>query len=102
MDRLEPYGAQNPRPRLLAGGLQIVGEPRKMGGGERHLQFRVKQGSTNLRCVAWGMAERADELMSAGGQCCLAFTPKINDWNQQRRIDLDVADFQAGPEAKLG
>jgi single-stranded-DNA-specific exonuclease len=101
IDRLEPYGAHNPRPKFLAGDLQVVGEPRRMGGGERHLSFRVQQGKTALRAVAWGMADRAEELMSDGGRCCLAFTPRINEWNGYRSVELEVIDFQAGPRARL-
>ena len=55
---LEPYGSGNPQPLFLAGGLQIVGEPRKVGGGERHLSFRVRQGTREIRCIAFGRAER--------------------------------------------
>ena len=102
IDRLEPYGAENRRPLFLAGDLQVVGEPRKVGGGERHLSFRVKQGATVLKAIAFGMGERAEELMSAGGACCLAFTPKVNEWQGRRNIDLEVADFQAGATARLG
>jgi single-stranded-DNA-specific exonuclease len=102
IDRLEPYGAQNPRPRFLAAELQVVGVPRRIGGGERHLTFRVRQGTTSLRAIAWGMGERAEELMSAEGRCCLAFTPKINEWNGYRNIELEVIDFQPGPRARLG
>jgi single-stranded-DNA-specific exonuclease len=102
IDRLEPYGAQNPRPRFLAAELQVVGEPRRIGGGERHLSFRVRQGTTNLRAIAWGMGDRVEELMSAGGRCCLAFTPKINEWNGYRKVELEVADFQPGGQARLG
>jgi single-stranded-DNA-specific exonuclease len=102
IDRLEPYGANNPRPRFLAGGLQIMGEPRRIGGGERHLSFRVRQTGTNLRAVAFGLGDRLEELISAGGQCCLAFTPRINEWNGMRSIELEVSDFQAGPQARLG
>jgi single-stranded-DNA-specific exonuclease len=102
IDRLEPYGASNPRPRFLAGGLQIVGEPRRIGGGERHLSFRVRQAGANLRAVAFGLGDRLEELISAGGQCCLAFTPRINEWNGMRNIELDVSDFQAGAQARLG
>jgi single-stranded-DNA-specific exonuclease len=40
--------------------------------------------------------------MSAGGACCLAFTPKLNEWQGWRSVDLEVADFQAGPRARLG
>jgi single-stranded-DNA-specific exonuclease len=102
LDRLEPYGAANRRPMFLAGGLQVKGEPRKVGNGERHLSFRVSQQGTVSKVIAWGMAERAEELMSAGGACCLAFTPKRNEWQGWRSIDLEVTDFQAGGQARLG
>jgi single-stranded-DNA-specific exonuclease len=102
IDRLEPYGAQNPRPRFLAGGLQIVGEPKRIGGGERHLSFRVRQQGSAIRAVAFGMAERLAELLSAGGRCCLAFTPRINEWNDMRNVEIEVSDFQPGEQARLG
>ncbi|HEY1379236.1 MAG TPA: single-stranded-DNA-specific exonuclease RecJ [Gemmataceae bacterium] len=102
IDKLEPYGAQNPRPKFLAADLEVVGEPRRIGGGERHLTFRVRQGTTAVRCIAWGMAERLDELMSRERRCCLAATPKVNEWNGYRAVELEVADFQPGPTAALG
>jgi single-stranded-DNA-specific exonuclease len=102
IDRLEPYGASNPRPRFLAAELQVVGEPRRIGGGERHLTFRVRQGTASLRAIAWGLGDRAEELMAAGGHCCVAFTPRINEWNGYRSIELEVIDFQPGPRARLG
>jgi single-stranded-DNA-specific exonuclease len=101
LDRLEPYGADNRRPLFLAGGLELIGEPRKVGNGERHLSFRVRQQGTTLRAIAFGMADRAEELTSAGGRCCLAFTPKLNEWQGWRSIDLEVTDFQPGARARL-
>jgi single-stranded-DNA-specific exonuclease len=101
IDRLEPYGSHNPRPRFLAAELQVVGEPRRIGGGERHLSFRVRQGGTNLRTIAFGMGDRVDALMADGGRCCLAFTPRINEWNGYRTIELEATDFQAGPRPQL-
>jgi single-stranded-DNA-specific exonuclease len=101
LDRLEPYGAENRRPVFLAGGLQVVGEPRKVGGGERHLMFRVRQGGVTLRAIAFSMADRVEELMSAGGACCLAATPKLNEWRDMRSVDLEVVDLQAGATARL-
>jgi len=85
----------------LAGGLQVVGEPRRLGGGERHLSFRVRQEGTTLRAIAFGMGDRVEELMSAQGFCCLAFTPRINEWNGFRNIELEVVDLQAGRQARL-
>ncbi len=101
LDQLEPFGAENPRPCFLAGDLQVVGVPRRIGGGERHLSFRVRQQETSLRAVAWSMADRLDELMSAEGRCCLVFTPRINEWQGYRSIELEVIDFQPGPRARL-
>ncbi len=101
LDRLEPYGAENGRPVFLAGGLQILGVPRRIGQGERHLSFRVRQETVEKRAVAWGMGDRLDELMSAEGKCCLAFTPRVNEWQGYRSIEMEVTDFQPGPQARL-
>lgn len=102
LDKLEPYGADNPRPRFLAGGLELVGEPRRIGKDERHLNFRVKQNGASLRAVAWGMGDRLDELVSGDRKLCVAFTPRVNDWQGNRTIELEVCDFQPGPVARLG
>jgi single-stranded-DNA-specific exonuclease len=102
LNRLEPYGAENPRPRFLAGGLEVVGDPRRLGNGERHLSFRVKQNGTGMRAIAFGLGDRMEELMSGDRKCCLAFTPKVNEWQGNRTIELEVCDFQAGGVARLG
>lgn len=100
--RLEPYGAENPKPRFMTGGLEISGEVKKIGKDERHLSFFVRQGLTRMRAVAFGMSERLEELMSEGGKCCLAYTPVINEWQGRRSVEIQVNDFQPGPEARLG
>ena len=102
IEKLEPYGADNHRPRFLAAGLTVDGTPRRMGGGERHLSFRVNQGGTRMRAVAFGMGDRLDELMSDGGRCCLVFTPKINEWNGNRTVEMEVIDARAGHDPGLG
>lgn len=100
--KLEPYGAGNAKPKFLASGLKVE-VPRLMGQGEakRHLSFRARQGDTVIRCVAWNMAERLDELMSAGGDCCVAFTPKINEWNGNKSLELQVIDLKPGKTVEL-
>jgi single-stranded-DNA-specific exonuclease len=101
LDRLEPYGAGNARPVFLAGDLEVLGTPRRIGNGERHMSFRVRQGGTDMRAIAFGMGDRLDELMSQGGKCCLVFTPRINEWQGYRSVELEVIDLQAGAEARL-
>ncbi len=101
LDKLEPYGNQNRQPLFLASGLKIVETPKCVGQGERHLRFKVKQESTSLWCIAFGMADRLPELMSQGGLCNLACRPQVNEWNGYRSVQLEVHDFQAGPQALL-
>jgi single-stranded-DNA-specific exonuclease len=97
--RLEPYGLGNSRPRFLAGPVQVAGTPRRVGKGERHLQFRICQENAMFPVIAFGMGDRAEELMAAGGNCCVVFTPTFNDWQGRRTIQLELADFRPGTEA---
>ena len=101
IEQLEPYGSGNPPPLLMADRLQVVGAPKRVGDGERHLSFRIRQNGKEMRAIAFGMGERCDELMSQGGVCCLAFTPRWNEWQGYKSVEIEVKDFQAGPEAKL-
>jgi single-stranded-DNA-specific exonuclease len=39
--------------------------------------------------------------LSANGDCCLAFTPKVNDWRGERRIELQVIDLKPGATVEL-
>ena len=102
IDKLEPYGAQNPKPKFLASGVTIDAA-RAMGSGEvkRHLEFKAKQGGATLRCVGWNMADRLEELQSAGGTACLAFTPRANEWNDFHSIQLVIHDFKPGSTVDL-
>src|SRR5581483_10694532 len=54
LDKLEPFGAENSRPKFRPGGLRVDGQQRRSGGGERHLTSRVRQGATQVRAVAFG------------------------------------------------
>jgi single-stranded-DNA-specific exonuclease len=103
LTRLEPYGAGNPRPLFLAGPLHVLGEPRRVGKGERHLRFRVRQEPQgSFPAIAFNLADRVNDLMSAGGQCCLVFSPTFNEWQGWRSLQLEVVDFQPGTRARLG
>jgi single-stranded-DNA-specific exonuclease len=102
LDKLEPYGADNPRPKFLAADVRLEGTPRRMGQEERHLSFKATQGGVSVRAVGWGMGDRLDELMSGGGRCCLAFVPRLNTWNGHTTVEMEVCDLQPGPTPRLG
>jgi single-stranded-DNA-specific exonuclease len=101
LGRLEPYGIGNPRPRFLAGPVEVCGTPRRVGKGERHLQFRISQNGSLFPVIAFGMADRLDDLLSQNATSCVVFTPTFNEWQGRRTIQLELADFQPGGAARL-
>lgn len=102
LEQLEPFGAGNPQPVLLADRLRIVGEPKVVGVGQRHVRLRLRQEGRTLPAIGFNLADRLPEWLSADGWCSIAFTPRFNEWNGQRWIELEIRDFQAGPEPRLG
>jgi single-stranded-DNA-specific exonuclease len=101
IQKLEPYGFGNTRPRFLATGLTVE-QPKKMGKDERHLSFRVVQNGTSMRAVAFGRGEDFEKLTSAGGKISLAFTPKINEWQGRKNVEVEVVDFVPGDVPPFG
>ncbi len=90
---LGPFGVGNPAPRFCTGPLRLVGEPRVVGRTEDHLQFSVADNGTTLKAIAFGQADRADELIEHG-ECRLAYEPIINDYNGRRSVELQVTDIR--------
>ncbi len=96
LEVLEPFGVNNPKPVFLGNGLTLLGEPRAIGGGGRHLSFQVQQGDKAFRAVAFGQAERVGELADSDGKCSLAFEPIINEFRGYPSVELKVKDFRPG------
>lgn len=93
VERLAPFGIENPTPVLCARGLRVAGSPKVMGKSGTHLQMIVSQGGASIRAVGWGMAERADELRSAAS-IDLAFTVQENTWQGRSNAELIVKDVR--------
>ncbi len=94
LDRLEPYGCENPRPRFQATRVTVDGIPKKVGQGERHVSLRLRQGNTSLRAIAFGQGERFDELAEPGAEFVIAFTPRLNEWQGYKSVQIEVVDFR--------
>lgn len=94
---LDPCGNGNPSPVLCAADLRVCGEPRIIGRNADHLSFHVAQGQVAFKAVAFGMADRIQEVNSARGRgCALAFSPEINDWGGRQAVELVVKDVRVG------
>jgi single-stranded-DNA-specific exonuclease len=90
---LEPYGAGNPRPVFMTGGLRVLGEPRVMK--ERHYKLRLMgQDHRPLEAVWWDGVEEAGQTLRPDDRIELAYTLEPNTWQGVERLQLCVKDMR--------
>ncbi len=94
IDQLAPFGQGNRRPMLCATGVDLAEAPKRIGGGGRHLALKLSQHGTQMRAVAFGGGDWADELEAAGESLSIAFRPYINEFRGYRNVELQLADWR--------
>lgn len=94
LERLEPFGAQWPRPVFLSRNLRVVKEARVLK--ERHLKFEVAAGENSrpLEVLWWGGAETAAATPRTGDRIELAYAIETNTWRDERRLQLIVQEMR--------
>jgi single-stranded-DNA-specific exonuclease len=95
IERLAPFGHANPRPMFCAVGLKLDEPPKKIGGGGRHLSLKLSQSRTQLRAVAFGQGEWADELEKLAGPIDVVFRPVINEFRGRTNVEIQLVDWRA-------
>lgn len=88
LEGLAPFGAGNPEPCLVLRGVRVQ---QLQPVGEGHLRFTARQGGYSLACIAFGLAERAAQLQ---GEIDLLGVPGLNEWRNQKTVQLRVKDFR--------
>lgn len=94
IDQLAPFGSGNPRPILVASGVELAEPPKTMGGGDRHFAGRFKQHGATIRGIAFGQGEWVERMNRLEGKLDLAFRPVINEFNGMRRVEMHVVDWR--------
>lgn len=99
LNRLEPFGAGWRKPVFMTGGLRVAGEPRVMK--DRHLKiFCVGQNGKRLEAVWWNAVEHlhaqghSAATLAANQSIELAYTPELNSWQGEQRVQLVVQDIR--------
>ena len=94
IEQLAPFGEENPRPLLCATGVTVFGQPKKMGGGQRHLSLQVTHHNVTMRALAFGQAEWADELEELDGPIDIVYRPVINEFRGRRNVEIHLVDWR--------
>lgn len=100
LEKLAPFGQDNPRPVLCATGVRLAEPAKTMGADGRHLALKLIQHETSIRAVAFGKGEWADELSSDQESLYdFAFRPVINEFRGFRSVELHLIDFRPSKAA---
>ena len=63
LDRIAPFGMENPRPVFATRGVQLAGPPQLWK--DKHLKIAARHGGRSIVLKGFGMGERAEELRFA-------------------------------------
>ncbi len=96
LERMQPFGTGNARPRFASGWLQLDNDPRIVGKTGEHLQFSLTDGATRRKAIAFGKKDCLQSLLDHR-RCRVAFEPILNTWNGRTSVEMQVVDF-AFPE----
>ena len=88
---LAPFGEGNPEPLFLARSLEVTGS---WIVGNTHLKLKVKQGKAIFDAIGFGLAEFHP---LKGKMLDIVFTPTLNQWQGQEKIQLRVVDLALNP-----
>jgi single-stranded-DNA-specific exonuclease len=101
IERLAPFGQGNHRPLFCASGVSLAEEPKRIGGGGRHLALRWSQHGVALRAVAFGAGDRFDELLPSSGPFDIAFRPIINSFRGRHSVEMHLTDWRVSQTAAV-
>ncbi|MFK8113255.1 MAG: single-stranded-DNA-specific exonuclease RecJ [Rubripirellula sp.] len=94
MQMLAPFGEGNPRPVLYCSQVELDEPARRMGGGDRHLTVKLRQGSKVVRGVAFSAGDWCDELNAVDGPIEIAYRPVINEFRGFRKVEVHLVDWR--------
>jgi len=88
LQSLAPFGMGNPEPVFV---VRQVHVQRPSCVAKKHLRFSLQQDGYSVPCIAFGMAQRQDEVV--GNPIDVLFQIGMNTWRGQRTLQLVVKDI---------
>ena len=95
---MEPYGNSNPKPLMCMTGLTLE-QITPIGGG-KHLRLKFRGGNRLFDGIFFGHSY-SDLGLKQGELVDVAFSPQINNYRDQRSVQLLVSDVRANDAAPL-
>jgi single-stranded-DNA-specific exonuclease len=88
LNQLEPFGAHNPSPCLMANNIQITKQNKTRDG--RHLQLTLLPSQRSFKAIAFAQADKYPLPPSVS----IIYRPQFNDWQGQQSIQLNIQELK--------
>lgn len=95
LERLQPFGRGNPRPRLLLHRARLAAPPQPLGSTGKHIALRLEEpgrAGPTLRVVGWRWGEHAPRL-ARGMTLDLVVSPKLSEWQGRVNVEAELEDL---------
>ncbi|MFT7623235.1 MAG: single-stranded-DNA-specific exonuclease [Myxococcota bacterium] len=89
-ERMAPFGAGNPEPRLCTHNATVV-RTRTVGADGSHLKLWLEDDGIRLDAIAFGWGDRAP---AAGASVDVAYRPEFNEWQGNVSLQLRIVDMK--------
>lgn len=95
LDSFEPFGEENPRPKFVVYGLEVV-QLDKVGADGKHLKLMVKHCESDhcRKLIAFGIGNSWGDQLKIGDKIDIVFEVSVREWNGQRELQLKVVDLK--------
>lgn len=93
LDLLQPCGMGNPGPVFQTEPLNVH-EKRPLGKDGLHILVKAKsEEGVSVSCKGWHLKNAMSEV-SLGNQISFVCVPKVNEWQGNKNVELDIKDFR--------
>jgi single-stranded-DNA-specific exonuclease len=89
LEKFEPFGEDNDRPKFLSRGLKIMDKV-NMGASAQHIKFRFG----SIWAVAFSQAENLKDL-KIGDKVDAVYYLEFNEFNGRRTAQMKIVDIKA-------
>jgi len=96
LQRLEPFGTDNPPPQFAIAGVQLAGRPLRMGKTQQHLKLPLTDGVRRVDAVWWN----AGEAPIPSGVFDVAVVPQVNEYGGRCSVQLRWLDSRPSTGAR--
>jgi len=92
LERMEPFGKGNPRPRFVTRGVRVAGAARRIGKQRDHLSFLASDGTRSIRTIGFGLGPVADRIEKSRATVDIAYTPRFDTYRGDGSLELSLDD----------